>query len=305
MPRDNKKIITILYIIMLIIAIGGPLIAINQQLNVEEVEIDNDYDEEDENDEIIIADEEEGEEQEENPEEENDPYEEATPLDKLLISYPYTVTKEDRLTLINSTNCEQCMNPSIIGEMYKDKISDNYKLIYTANKLIRHLDDNQTESIYGLITINEKTLLENARKIWKDVNIPSNFDKELFYFGTYGLTCKNDTCSFTQDTFGAIGVTPLIGYATKTNEIDNTIEVDKIYVKEGNVDYDPETDMAILDVELYNDYQRELIKELKEYRLDLSQEIDVYETFSPYYETIDKHLFIFDEQNTLISVKKE
>ena len=302
MEKDNKKLIIILYVIMLIIAIGGPLIAINEQLQIDEVEVDNDYNEEEQDDEEIIIEDEEDEEIEEP--EITDPDEEATPIDKMLITHPYKVTKESRLNLINSTDCEQCMSEAIIGEMYKDNISDNYKLIYTANQLIRHLDDKQEDGLYGLITIEEKTLLTNAQKIFKDVKIPNNFNNNLFYYGTYGLTCKNNLCSFTQETFGAIGVTPIIGYATKKNEVDNTIEVDKIYVKEGNIDYDPETDMAILDVELYNDYKGELVKELKEYRLDLSQEIDVYEAFSPYFESIDKHLFIFDEQNALVSVGK-
>lgn len=301
MEKDNKKLIIILYIIMLIVAIGGPLIAINEQLQIDEVEVDNDYNEEELEDEEIIIDDED--EEIEEPEI-TDPDEEATPIDKLLITHPYKVTKESRLNLISSTDCEQCMSEAIIGEMYKNDISDNYKLIYTANQLIRHLDDKQAEGLYGLITIEEETLLANAKKIFKEVKIPNSFNNNLFYFGTYGLTCEKNLCSFTQETFGALGVTPIIGYATKTNEEDNTIEVDKIYVKEGNIDYDPETDMAILDVELYNDYKGVLIKELKEYRLDLSKEIDVYEAFSPYYESIDKHLFIFDEQNALVSVGK-
>ena len=87
MEKDNKKLIIILYVIMLIIAIGGPLIAINEQLQIDEVEVDNDYNEEEQDDEEIIIEDDEDEEIEEP--EITDPDEEATPIDNCFKAPPY------------------------------------------------------------------------------------------------------------------------------------------------------------------------------------------------------------------------
>ncbi len=298
MNHENKNLKIIIYIIMLIIAIGGPIIAYNTKEESwiepqDKTEYDDDRYEDDR-----YYDDDEYYEQEET----------VINLDKYLDKYTYTVTEEDKLKLINSTNLRRCMSDTIYGEMFKENISDEFKLLYTLNELVRFIGEKEPNTyLMGSITISKSTLLEEARKIFYQVNIPDIYNSQLYYYGTSNISCGNTTCTFTQSTFGLTGITPIDGYETKiVNNTSSTgiIHIKKIYVDEEFIDYNEETNIYKFNAKLYNSHNGELLKTIENYELDLSnsETIDVYELFSPHYDKINEYVYSFDDNNRLLSV---
>lgn len=294
--QDNKLIVRIIYILMIIIAIGGPILAINEDLFIDKTEIDEyeeDYyyedDYEDEDDYYYDY-------------EEDEEY--ITSLDDYLDKYTFTVTKSDREELINASSIKNTMSDEIYGAMFNETISNDFKLYYTANRLGNFVRNVTNEYVIGKISISEEKLLENAKKIFANVELPKNYYSEYSYFGTYQLNCKNGTCTFIQDTFGITDISPADGYETKITELGNTLRTQVIYIDEENSDYNYETDIYKFTAKLYNTHNGPLIKKVENYEIDLSKDIDVFNEFSPHYDTIDEYIYLFDSSNRLLSVTK-
>ena len=304
-PKNNKGIKIFLYIIIFVIAIVGIVLAVNgiefkSNDDKKYTEVDNDK-----------------EQQEEQPEEEEEP---TTPgeekpeipiamLDSYIAKANFKVTKEDRETLINSTNCSMCLTSSLYGEMYKDEISNNYKLLYTVHELwsLTYNEISDTDNHmdwFGDVTISETILLENAKKIFDKVELPPSFNKDLFYMGTSGLVCTNGICTFNQSTFGATGISPFSGYENKLTTEGNNIKVEQLYIEDEYVNYNEENDTYIFDIKLYDKKGGNLIKEFKSYEIDLNGEFDPYETFFIYYDKVQTYIYKFDDNNKLLEVTK-
>ncbi len=301
MNQENKTLKIIIYTIMIIIAIGGPIIAYNTKVEEHLIEHQDkpEYDEYDDDryyDDDYYDD--------EYYEEE----ESVVNLDKYLDKYTYKVTENDKLKLINVTNIRNCMSEEIYGEMFKENISNEFKLLYTLNELIRFVGaETEEAAIAGEVTISRSVLLENARKIFYNVEIPQVFNTKLYFFGTFNLSCNSTTCTFNQETFGATGITPIDGYETKiVNNTSSTgiIHIKKIYVDEEFIDYNDETSIYTFNAKLYNNHNGELLKTIENYELDLSnpETINVYDLFSPHYEKINEYVYSFDDNNRLLSV---
>lgn len=315
MNQDNKKITLIIYIIMLIIAIGGVSIAIYEKdhdlFGDEYIEIEHDDDDyEDNYDDEYEYDEEDDEEEEPVIPDPIIPDEPNNNMDEYLEQIDFVVASDTRKDLINSTNCIECSSSAIHGEMFKEDISDNYKLLYTVHEMWGYLEDNYEkienyQPLYGDVTISEKVLLSNAKKIFKDVEIPTYFDTNLFYMGTSALTCNNGTCTFNQTTFGLTGVSPFFGYETKIEQYGNDFKVQQIYLEDEYIEFDEEKNKYIFNIKLYDTKGGNLIKELNEYEIDLDKQVDAISEFSQYYNEINTYIFKFDENNTLIEVEKE
>lgn len=308
--NENKLIKILAYLAMLIIAIGGPVLAYHQ-FNKEEIkdvdsyEKDDDYEDE-------YEDEEDNEEEyddesnyeDEYEDEDFDYTEELSYLDPLLEKTPYKVTYQDKLDLIDSTNCDICMSESLVGEMFKDDISDTFKLLYTANKLVRHLEDNNIGGIYGLITIDQDTLLEYANKIFSSTSIPKKFDEDIYYLGTKNLTCSSGTCTFIQETFGVTGVSQFNGYETNTIVEGNKIKTNIVYIEDEFIEYREEDYKYIFDIKIYDKKNGKLIKEIKTYE-EKDDYVDAYKEFEINTKDLTTYSYTFDEENRLVSVNKE
>lgn len=305
MNQENKGLTIIIYLIMIVIAIGGPIIAYNeQQLIRDEIHEYEDHEDEYEYEEDYEEDEDEYEEIPITPEPIL-PEENVLSLDQYLDENYYVVMEEDKEALINSTNLRNCMSDEIYGEMFKETISEDFKLIYTANVLVKHIGGkNPNLIVAGKLTIKQSTLIKYASKIFSHVELPSTFNTELHYFGTTNLSCTNGECTFTQDTFGVTGITPIDGYETKLTKVEQFIIAKKIYVDDEMINFNNETNIYTSNVKLYNNHNGKLLKTINNYEMDLSKEINVYDEFSPYYDTIDEYTYTFDDNNRLVKVSK-
>lgn len=312
--KNNKGIKVFIYIIIFILAIVGIVLSVtgvefnfDKEDKYSEVEQDNDkyedpeIDENEQNEQESIPNEDE--------EDQNEDEEEITNMDSYVKQIDFKVTKDDREKLINSTNCSACLNGDIYGEMYKEEISDNFKLLYTARELWMKVQEEISETdyineFYGDVSISEKLLLENARKIFADVKIPATFDKNMFYMGTSAIRCEDGMCIFNQSTFGVTGISPFSGYENKLTVEGNNIKVEQLYITDEYIDYNETNDTYIFDLKIYDKKEGIIIKEFKSYEIDLSKDLDIYEEFSQYYEKIPTYIFKFDENNKLLEVTK-
>lgn len=304
--NDNKIVKILAYLAMLIIAIGGPILA-HQQFNKEEIKDVDYYDDKDDyNDYEEDYNDEEDVEEDDNEYDDDFDYteEELSYLDPLLEKTPYKVTDQDRLYLIDSTNCDICMSESLVGEMFKEEISDTFKLLYTANKLVRHLEDKHIGGIYGLITIDQDTLLEYANKIFPNTSIPKKFDEDVYYLGTKSLTCSSGICTFTQETFGVTGITQFNGYETNTTVEGNKIKAHTVYIVDEFIEYREEDNKYIFDIKIYDKKDGKLIKEIKKYE-EKNDYVEAYEEFEINTKELTTYSYTFDSNNRLISVEKE
>lgn len=306
-PKNNKGIKIFLYIIIFVIAIVGIVLAVNgiefkSNNDNNYTEVDNDKETEEQEEQL------EEEEEPTTPGEEN-PETPIAMLDSYIAKANFKVTKEDRETLINSTNCSMCLTSSLYGEMYKDEISNNYKLLYTVHELwsLTYNEISDTDNHmdwFGDVTISETILLENAKKIFDKVELPPSFNKDLFYMGTSGLVCTNGICTFNQSTFGVTGISPFSGYENKLTTEGNNIKVEQLYIEDEYVNYNEENDTYIFDIKLYDKKGGNLIKEFKSYEIDLNGEFDPYETFFIYYDKVQTYIYKFDDNNKLLEVTK-
>ena len=299
--NDNKIVKILAYLAMLIIAIGGPILA-HQQFNKEEIKDVDYYDDKDDYDDY----EEEYDDEDDHEYDDDFDYteEELSYLDPLLEKTPYKVTDQDRLYLIDSTNCNICMSESLVGEMFKEEISDNFKLLYTAHKLVRHLEDNNIGGIYGLITIDQDTLLEYANKIFPSTSIPKKFDKDVYYLGTKSLTCSSGTCTFIQETFGITGISQFKGYETNTTIEGSQIKANTVYIVDEFIEYREEDDKYIFNIKIYDKKDGKLIKEIKKYE-EKDDYVDAYKEFELNTKDLTIYSYTFDNNNRLVSVNKE
>lgn len=305
--KSNKKLIIILYIIILIIAIGGPLIAISEQLRNNEVEVDKPAKEENEEEET---------EDEEEPPVEEDPvveeeFKDYTNIDTFLKDLKIQVTNEDQFNLINSSNVQGFMSDEFIGEMFKDKISDQYKLQYTIYFL--HNKMNEAEVDYYSNTANKKisktTLLKYAKMLFNEVEIPENINSKLHYAFNFNFTCHKEVCTYTNEITGI--TSPVTnGFETNIHDRGEEFIVDAFYVEYDNEKFkDDDYNNIYADITIKDKIDGKILQNLKNYKLQISsdtEELDenhIFLTLGAELDEIPRYVFKFDDKNTLLSVE--
>lgn len=290
---ENKTIKIIALISMLIIAIGGPILSYKQQekIRTEEQERYEDYIEDNHED-------------EEYEEEDKEPEDVITYLDPLVKNIKFTITEQDKINLIKSTDCELCVSDVLLAEMYNDEISDNYKLIYTASLLTRYIEETHTGLYAGEMSIKQDTLLSFAKQIWGEVEVPELFNINLFYYGIHSLSCEYGTCTFGRDTFGVTGVTQFNGYETKTIVEGNKIKANTVFIVSEFVEHREEDDKYIFDIKIYDKKDGKLIKEVKSYE-EKDDYVDAFEEFEIDTKDLTTYIYTFDKENRLVSAERE
>lgn len=313
---SNKTIKSILYIIIFSIAAIGIILA-STGYDFEFNKYDKYYDEEyyedddyyDDEEDYYYDDEEDEETSESNPESEGG----FVNVDVLLKDSEITVNYDDKLELVKSSNIKKMMSNELVGEMYKDQISNEYKLLYTISFLHNKIDEslNNSDRNYKIYQIKKETLLKYARMLFYEVEIPETLNSALKYNNIYNLTCPDDTCNyFTQN--------PQLldflndGYEAMLYERGDQIIVDTFYVEYDDIHYaDNDNQHPIADITIKEKFDGNIIKKLEDYELKLSENLEDYNENAIFYDLINqinestRYIFTFNDQNVLISVEKE
>lgn len=320
---SNKTIKSILYIIIFSIAAIGIILAstgYDFEFNKYDKYYDEEYYEDDDyydDDEDYYYDDEEDEENEEQeeptedetsenieePNQENEEQEDDLdkPIidDKLLESKSIKMTTELRESLINITNDNINASSKLLGEIFKEEISNEIKLLFTI------------EAYYSLFPadgywgcrkhiVKRETLLKYAKMLFADVEIPSDFATENHIGLTYNLTCDEENCTY----FLACG-----GEGRTNSEIITKIthngEVSIVRAFYGEYNWSLDDYDVIENITLYDKYKGKKLATIKNFNVD--DAVLNYDTLSKYITNqndIPTYEFKFDDQNRLVSVKR-
>lgn len=298
--KDNKVIKIILYIAILVIAIGGIIIATIQ----DNYKLKDKYNDKD-NETNIVENNNDNIDTETN--DDNETNEDVTTteenkifnIDKLLEKTKIEVTKEDRIDLINSSNCNGAMNEKYVGEMFREEISDEYKLLYTLSAITSEVSNQyyeESSDMWGnTITISKTNLLKYAHLYFKDVTIPESIDANLYYRGVSELNCNFEKCTFNVTTFGLTGYQS--EYVTKITDSDEKIQIKYLY-REWKID-----DETQFIAKIYDKKNGNLKKEITftyEEEVNEKKDMDLFQYYNPSLSVE----YTFDENNALVSVKR-
>ena len=304
--KDNKTIKIVLYVIIFIIAATCIVLASNgidlRNDNDSEYELVDDHDEEEQE-----------QPEEEEPEQEKDPeFPNHIDIDAALKNLKIEVTNEDKFKLISSSNVQGYMSDQFLGEMYKEQISDQYKLLYTISFLHKKMNEASID-YYGdnaAKKIKKETLLNYAKMLFNEVNIPSNLDNSLHYAFNANLTCYQEICTYTSE---VTGITAPIsnGYEVNTYDRGDQIIVDAFYVEYNNEEFkDYDYNYIYADITLKDKYNGKELKNLTNYKLQISsdtEELDdnhIFLTLASELDEIPRYTFKFNDKNVLLSVEQ-
>ena len=307
--KDNKTIKIVLYVIIFIIAATCIDLATNgidlRNDNDSEYELVDDHEDEEQ--------EEQEQPEEEEPEQEKDPeFPNHIDIDAALKNLKIEVTNEDKFNLISSSNVQGYMSDQFLGEMYKEQISDQYKLLYTISFLHNKMNEASID-YYGdnaAKKIKKETLLNYAKMLFNEVNIPSNLDNSLHYAFNANLTCYQEICTYTSE---VTGITAPIsnGYEVNTYDRGNQIIVDAFYVEYNNEEFkDYDYNYIYADITLKDKYNGKELKNLTNYKLQISsdtEELDdnhIFLTLGSELDEIPRYTFKFNDKNVLLSVEQ-
>lgn len=307
--KDNKTIKIVLYVIIFIIAATCIVLAFNgidlQNDNQSEYELVDDHEEEEQ--------EEQEQPEEEEPEQEKDPeFPNHIDIDAALKNLKIEVTNEDKFNLISSSNVQGYMSDQFLGEMYKEQISDQYKLLYTISFLHGKMNEASID-YYGdsaAKKIKKETLLNYAKMLFNEVNIPSNLDNSLHYAFNANLTCYQEICTYTSE---VTGITAPIsnGYEVNTYDRGDQIIVDAFYVEYNNEEFkDYDYNYIYADITLKDKYNGKELKKLTNYKLQISsdtEELDdnhIFLALGSELDEIPRYTFKFNDKNVLLSVEQ-
>ena len=307
--KDNKTIKIVLYVIIFIIAATCIVLASNgidlRNDNDSEYELVDDHDEEEQ--------EEQEQPEEEEPEQEKDPeFPNHIDIDAALKNLKIEVTNEDKFNLISSSNVQGYMSDQFLGEMYKEQISDQYKLLYTISFLHNKMNEASID-YYGdnaAKKIKKETLLNYAKMLFNEVNIPSNLDNSLHYAFNANLTCYQEICTYTSE---VTGITAPIsnGYEVNTYDRGDQVIVDAFYVEYNNEEFkDYDYNYIYADITLKDKYNGKELKNLTNYKLQISsdtEELDdnhIFLTLGSELDEIPRYTFKFNDKNVLLSVEQ-
>lgn len=306
--KNNKGIKTFLYIIIFVIAIVGIVLAVNgiefkSNDDKKYTEVDKKPEEQEpEEPEVPVV------EEPKEPEE----FPDHVDIDAALKSLTIEVTNEDKFNLISSSNVQGYMSDEFIGEMYKEQISDQYKLLYTISFLHSKMNDASID-YYGdnaAKKIKKETLLNYAKMLFNEVNIPSNLDNSLHYAFNANLTCYQEICTYTSE---VTGITAPIsnGYEVNTYDRGDQIIVDAFYVEYNNEEFkDDDYNYIYADITLKDKYNGKELKKLTNYKLQISsdtEELDdnhIFLALGSELDEIPRYIFKFNEKKVLLSVEK-
>lgn len=233
-------------------------------------------------------------------------------LDSIFNNLDISLSTEEIPDFIDSSSVPETMNNQFIGAMLNEKISNEYKLIYTINRATWKAFDKDystMENNYGnTISIKTDTIKKLASQIFSDFEMPEELPKDYHYQGIYNLVCTEESCYYTYEIFCLINIVNT-GYKIKTTYNNNIATSQAIYIEYNSlVSVNDESDTLTADITLKNSYNGNTISSYENYTF--KKETSPYTTyifdeFSQYYEKIPTFEYTFDNSNVLLKVEEK
>lgn len=214
------------------------------------------------------------------------------------------VKLEDNLSFIMSSN--STMFSSYTGAMYNDEISDEYKVVYTLNRIFY-----ENENLYNLINetldsdstnITFELKYETINSLIGDVFVDSEIDKDfettkdMYHEAILSVSCNDGLCNVEVQTgLGGVGV-----YSEYlTNLVSETYNEDTGYTEYVVSTYYIETTS---DEDLYKLYDKKDGTLVKSVKVEAPYILE-YDAFKEHFKDISEYMYSFDEDGLLVSVE--
>lgn len=234
-------------------------------------------------------------------------YSSATPLDSVYEKLDISLSTEEIPEFLDSSSCTKCMGNNLLGSMFNENISNEYKIMYIINRatsMAFSYDEETMSSNYGYIVSLKKTTIEKlARQIFNDIAIPEKYSNKYNYYTIEDFTCKKENCYYNYVPFKLTN--PVItGYETKTYFKNNIATLNYFYIKYNEkIEVNNELGTIKTNIYLYDEYNGQEITKFEDYTF-YSESTNIFDTFSSFYESLPTYEYTFNEKNVLISVKK-
>ena len=214
------------------------------------------------------------------------------------------VKLEDNLSFIMSSN--STMLSSYTGAMYNDEISDEYKVVYTLNRIFY-----ENENLYNLINetldsdssnITFELKYETINSLIGDIFVDSEIDKDfettkdMYHEAILSVSCDDGLCNVEVQTgLGGVGV-----YSEYlTNLVSETYNEETGYTEYVVSTYYIETTS---DEDLYKLYDKKDGTLVKSVKVEAPYFLD-YDAFKEHFNDISQYKYSFDEDGLLVSVE--
>ena len=214
------------------------------------------------------------------------------------------VKLEDNLSFIMSSN--STMFSSYTGAMYNDEISDEYKVVYTLNRIFY-----ENENLYNLINetldsdssnITFELKYETINSLIGDVFVDSEIDKDfettkdMYHEAILSVSCDDGLCTVEVQTgLGGVGV-----YSEYlTNLVSESYNEETGYTEYVVSTYYIETTS---DEDLYKLYDKKDGTLVKSVKVEAPYILE-YDAFKENFKDISQYKYSFDEDGLLVSVE--
>lgn len=214
------------------------------------------------------------------------------------------VKLEDNLSFIMSSN--STMLSSYTGAMYNDEISDEYKVVYTLNRIFY-----ENENLYNLINetldsdssnITFELKYETINSLIGDIFVDSEIDKDfettkdMYHEAILSVSCDDGLCNVEVQTgLGGVGV-----YSEYlTNLVSETYNEETGYTEYVVSTYYIETTS---DENLYKLYDKKDGTLVKSVKVEAPYILE-YDAFKEHFNDISQYKYSFDENGLLVSVE--
>lgn len=214
------------------------------------------------------------------------------------------VKLEDNLSFIMSSN--STMLSSYTGAMYNDEISDEYKVVYTLNRIFY-----ENENLYNLINetldsdssnITFELKYETINSLIGDIFVDSEIDKDfettkdMYHEAILSVSCDDGLCNVEVQTgLGGVGV-----YSEYlTNLVSETYNEETGYTEYVVSTYYIETTS---DEDLYKLYDKKDGTLVKSVKVEAPYILE-YDAFKEHFNDISQYKYSFDENGLLVSVE--
>lgn len=227
-------------------------------------------------------------------------------FDKYFLSLEYKL--DDSYVFINSSN--NSMISTYVGAMYSESISDEYKVVYTLNKMF-YDNENLYELVYSSVDnkndedpfnttfeLSYETINTLIGKVFADSEIDKDFKttEDMKFEQIEYVTCDNGICEVgVQTELGSYGFTS--GYLT--NLVSETYNEENGYTEYIVSTYYIE---STSDEDLYKLYDKKDGNLVKPVKVNAPYILE-YDTFKEYFKDVLEYKYLFNEEGLLVSVE--
>lgn len=242
-----------------------------------------------------------------NIEKEKEIYSGAVSLDNIFNKLDISLKDEEINDFVASSSCYACMDTALVGAMFNEEISPEYKLIYTLNRATWQafeIDEKTMSENYDyIVSVKRKTIEKLGKKIFKDFIIPKKLNKKYSYYGLKDLVCMEESCYYSYSTFGITGHV-INGYESKIVDSNNGIKTAQaFYITYGtSIKENMELETLTADVTLSETIDSTPIAKYDSYVFKYETGPDttnIFDEFSKYYQNIPTYEYYFD--NNILS----